>query len=242
MANMLSPISVHRLHRMLPSDLERLKASASTNEGASSVVDTFRRYLIELREPTAVELDDVARITLQLNSVGLWNVIRPESFIQKVGASLDREVLKTFCDALNVPLAPEADSGADKAARSGSMARFWDRLGREKAPTEGRSPSAGDEAFYMGAIAFWPVSRRLISPTGNRVRLTRMEAHILRVLFEAKKPVSRDVLLREVPVSPRTLDKDMDTLQRKASDVMMGIKVTEAGNYELVTISPDRHK
>jgi hypothetical protein len=235
MAHTLSPVSVHQLHRMLPSDLEKLKTTLSTNEGASSVVDIFGQYLIALKEPTAVELDDVARITLQLNSVGLWNVKRPESFIQKLSASLDREVLKTLCAVLNVPFASQADSDTQKADQSAAIGEALVRPQREKAPSN----------LFIGADVSRPHRKVLITPKGIAVHLTRMEAEILRVLSEAKNPVSREELLREVAVSSQKLDHEMDRLQRKVREggAMMAIKVTEAGNYELITRnSSDRPK
>jgi DNA-binding response OmpR family regulator len=134
MDNTLSPISVHRLHRLLPSDLEKLKETVSTIGGAYSLLEKFGKYILALKEPTAVELDDVARITLQLNSVGLWDTIRPEFFIRYFYPFLKEEVLNTLCDVLNVGLArAKADITIRKSDQPSLMEQTLERLGCRRA-------------------------------------------------------------------------------------------------------------
>jgi DNA-binding response OmpR family regulator len=74
-----------------------------------------------------------------------------------------------------------------------------------------------DAVFAIGPYTFRPSSKLLVSPKGNKVRLTEKETAILRFLYRAgQKPVSRDVLLQEVwGYNPAIL-------------------VTEAGGYKLV--------
>ena len=52
---------------------------------------------------------------------------------------------------------------------------------------------------YRGPAGFRPRSKLLLSPMGNKVRLTEKETSILRYLYRAgQRPVSRETLLREV--------------------------------------------
>jgi hypothetical protein len=231
MANTPPPISVYRLHRMLPSDLEKLKTTVSNIKGAFSVFELFGEYLLALKKPTAVELDDVARVTLQLNSIGLWNVLRPELFVQQFGSSLHRDVLETFRAVLNLELpSPPGDNDAPKADQSPALPV------RGKVSTGVIHGTSGDVSFLIGPYTFRPISKLLINPTGNVVHLTEREAAILRVLSEAKKPVSREVLSQKVSVSAQTLDLWVKKLRKRVrkGGAKMGI-VLEAGSYRLVS-------
>jgi hypothetical protein len=56
-----------------------------------------------------------------------------------------------------------------------------------------------DAIFTIGPYKFRPSSKLLLSPKGNKVRLTEKEASILRYLYRAgRRPVSRETLLRDV--------------------------------------------
>jgi DNA-binding response OmpR family regulator len=63
-----------------------------------------------------------------------------------------------------------------------------------------RQYEAGEDAtFTIGPYMFQPSSKLLLSPKGNKVRLTDKETSILRYLYRAgQQPVSRDMLLQEV--------------------------------------------
>jgi DNA-binding response OmpR family regulator len=142
MDNIQSSISVHRLHRLLPSDIEKLKETVSTIGGAYSLLERFGKYILALKEPTAAELDDVTRITLQLNSAGLWDTIRPEFFIRYFNPFLSEELLNTLCAVLNVKLArAKADITIGKGDQPSLMEQTLERLGCRKEHAEVASKS-----------------------------------------------------------------------------------------------------
>jgi len=99
-----------------------------------------------------------------------------------------------------------------------------------------------DAAFNIGPYTFRPSSRLLLSPKGNKVRLTEKETAILRYLYRAgARPVSRDTLLQEVwgynsGVTTHTLETHIYRLRQKVEKDAgtPSILVTEAGGYRLV--------
>jgi DNA-binding response OmpR family regulator len=99
-----------------------------------------------------------------------------------------------------------------------------------------------DAVFNIGPYTFRPSSRLLLSPKGNKVRLTEKETAILRYLYRAgQRPVSRDTLLQEVwgynsGVTTHTLETHIYRLRQKVERdaANPSILVTEAGGYRLV--------
>ena len=99
-----------------------------------------------------------------------------------------------------------------------------------------------DAIFTIGPYTFRPSSRLLLSPKGNKVRLTEKETAILRYLYRAgQRPVSRDTLLQEVwgynsGVTTHTLETHIYRLRQKVEKdaANPSILVTEAGGYRLV--------
>jgi DNA-binding response OmpR family regulator len=99
-----------------------------------------------------------------------------------------------------------------------------------------------DAIFTIGPYTFRPSSKLLLSPKGNKVRLTEKETSILRYLFRAgQRPVSRETLLQEVwgynsGVTTHTLETHIYRLRQKIEKdaATPAILVTEAGGYKLV--------
>src|SRR4051812_7495103 len=99
-----------------------------------------------------------------------------------------------------------------------------------------------DAVFTIGPYTFPPSSKLLLSPKGNKVRLTEKQPPILRYLFRAgQKPVSRETLLQEVwgynsGVTTHTLETHIYRLRQKVEKDAAApqILVTEAGGYKLV--------
>ena len=99
-----------------------------------------------------------------------------------------------------------------------------------------------DAVFNIGPYTFRPSSKLLISPKGNKVRLTEKETAILRYLYRAgQKPVSRETLLQEVwgynsGVTTHTLETHIYRLRQKVEKdaANPSILVTDAGGYKLV--------
>ncbi len=99
-----------------------------------------------------------------------------------------------------------------------------------------------DAVFNIGPYSFRPSSKVLLSPKGNKVRLTEKETAILRYLYRAgQKPVSRETLLQEVwgynsGVTTHTLETHIYRLRQKVEKdaATPAILVTEAGGYKLV--------
>jgi DNA-binding response OmpR family regulator len=99
-----------------------------------------------------------------------------------------------------------------------------------------------DAVFNIGPYSFRPSSKVLLSPKGNKVRLTEKETAILRYLYRAgQKPVARETLLQEVwgynsGVTTHTLETHIYRLRQKVEKdaATPAILVTEAGGYKLV--------
>ena len=99
-----------------------------------------------------------------------------------------------------------------------------------------------DAIFTIGPYTFRPSSKLLLSPKGNKVRLTEKETSILRYLYRAgQRPVSRETLLQEVwgynsGVTTHTLETHIYRLRQKIEKdaAAPAILVTEAGGYKLV--------
>jgi DNA-binding response OmpR family regulator len=99
-----------------------------------------------------------------------------------------------------------------------------------------------DAVFSIGPYTFRPSSKLLLSPKGNKVRLTEKETAILRYLYRAgERPVSREVLLQEVwgynsGVTTHTLETHIYRLRQKVEQDASApsILVTEGGGYKLV--------
>src|ERR1700683_376965 len=100
----------------------------------------------------------------------------------------------------------------------------------------------GDTIFTIGPYPCRPSSKLLLSPKGNKVRLTEKETSILRYLYRAgQRPVSRETLLQEVwgynsGVTTHTLETRSYRLRQKIEKdaAAPAILVTEAGGYQLV--------
>ncbi len=99
-----------------------------------------------------------------------------------------------------------------------------------------------DAIFTIGPYTFRPASKLLLSPKGNKVRLTEKETAILRYLYRAgQRPVSREILLQEVwgynsGVTTHTLETHIYRLRQKVEQdaASPSILVTEAGGYKLI--------
>src|ERR1700742_5243108 len=99
-----------------------------------------------------------------------------------------------------------------------------------------------DAVFSIGPYTFRPSAKLLLSPKGNKVRLTEKETAILRYLFRAgQRPVSREVLLQEVwgynsGVTTHTLETHIYRLRQKVEKDASApaILVTEGGGYKLM--------
>ncbi len=99
-----------------------------------------------------------------------------------------------------------------------------------------------DAVFSIGPYTFQPASKLLVSPKGNKVRLTEKETAILRYLYRAgQKPVSREILLQEVwgynsGVTTHTLETHIYRLRQKVERDAgtPALLVTEAGGYKLL--------
>jgi hypothetical protein len=92
----LQAFSPSRLHRLLPSDVAEIAKSLQQPDGEASILRAFVNYLALLKNPSAVELDDVTRIALQLASTGIWEKTPPDVFISDARSRVDKDVLAPF--------------------------------------------------------------------------------------------------------------------------------------------------
>jgi DNA-binding response OmpR family regulator len=106
-----------------------------------------------------------------------------------------------------------------------------------------RQHESSDEAmFQIGQYTFRPSSKHLVSPKGNKLRLTEKETAILKFLYRAgQQVVTREVLLREVwgynaNVTTHTLETHIYRLRQKIEydPANSQLLVTEAGGYKLM--------
>ena len=99
-----------------------------------------------------------------------------------------------------------------------------------------------DAVFNIGPYTFRPSSKILVSPKGNKVRLTEKETAILRYLYRAgQQPVSRETLLQEVwgynsGVTTHTLETHIYRLRQEVEKdaANPALLVTDVGGYKLV--------
>ena len=105
-----------------------------------------------------------------------------------------------------------------------------------------RQHEASENAvFTVGPYMFRPGSKLFINPTGNKIRLTEKETSILRYLYRAGQPVSRETLLHEVwgynsGVTTHTLETHIYRLRQKIEKDATApvILVTETRGYKLM--------
>jgi DNA-binding response OmpR family regulator len=99
-----------------------------------------------------------------------------------------------------------------------------------------------DAVFAIGPYMFRPSSKLLLSPKGNKVRLTEKETAMLRYLYRAgQQRVLRETLLQDVwgynsGLTTHTLETHIYRLRQKVEKDAANptILVTEAGGYRLV--------
>ncbi len=100
-----------------------------------------------------------------------------------------------------------------------------------------------DATFHIGPYVFQPSQKLLLDEAagGRKVRLTEKETEILKYLYRAEGPVSRDVLLDEVwgynaGVTTHTLETHIYHLRQKieSDPSAAALLVTEGGGYRLV--------
>lgn len=98
-----------------------------------------------------------------------------------------------------------------------------------------------DAVFQIGPYTFQPGSKLLVTGKGSKLKLTEKETAILRYLYRAgRKPVARDVLLKEVwgynsTVTTHTLETHIYRLRQKIEPdtARATILLTDAGGYRL---------
>jgi DNA-binding response OmpR family regulator len=103
-----------------------------------------------------------------------------------------------------------------------------------------------DAVFAIGPYMFRPSSKLLLSPKGNKVRLTEKETAMLRYLYRAgQQRVLRETLLQDVwgynsGLTTHTLETHIYRLRQKVEKDAANptILVTEAGGYRLVPCEP----
>ncbi len=98
-----------------------------------------------------------------------------------------------------------------------------------------------DAVFQIGPYTFQPGSKLLVTTKGSKLKLTEKETAILRYLYRAgRKPVPRDVLLKEVwgynsTVTTHTLETHIYRLRQKIEPdtARATILLTDPGGYRL---------
>lgn len=141
-------MSLERLHRLRPSDIETIKKETKRPDKLSGIIASFARYLLSLTNPRAVELDDVFRIALQLKAAGVWDLVRPQDFAEAFEHHIDAEVTSALRDALGANEVKKA-SGGSAAAKSAKAIADAQRL-------LGKSPPSDDHSSKSKLTAIEP--------------------------------------------------------------------------------------
>ncbi len=102
------------MHRLRPSDIDAIKDHVQDEPLLEKVIATLGAYLLKLKTPSAVEIDDVSRIALQLRMANVWNAVPPRAFIEEFREDFDKEVIKALCEALNIDLGSRIDSNLQR--------------------------------------------------------------------------------------------------------------------------------
>ncbi|MDX5360462.1 MAG: response regulator transcription factor [Alphaproteobacteria bacterium] len=118
--------------------------------------------------------------------------------------------------------------------------RFGVLLARIRAQLRQHETSE-DAVFPIGPYTFKPAQKLLVTEDGKgKVRLTDKETSILRFLYRAGRPVSRDILLAEVwgynaAVTTHTLETHIYRLRQKIETDPSNARllITEEGGYRL---------
>jgi DNA-binding response OmpR family regulator len=117
--------------------------------------------------------------------------------------------------------------------------RFGVLLARIRAQLR-QHQASDDPIFTIGASTFRPSSKLFHNHSGDKVRLTDKETSVLRYLYRAGQPVSRETLLREVwgyspGLTTHTLETHIYRLRQKIeSDAAKpAILITDSRGYRL---------
>jgi len=94
---MSAPINITRLK---PSDSAKITNGLKDPNFLSSLVASFCSYLESLSAPSAVDEDDVIRITLQLKAAGLWDKVSAPALEHRFSRHTDSKVWESFREAL----------------------------------------------------------------------------------------------------------------------------------------------
>lgn len=81
MTKIADTLTVDRLLRLRPSDIESIKDRIKSEEALSHVVYILCSYLIEVGDLKISDEDDLRCIVAQLNTTGLWKVITPNDLV-----------------------------------------------------------------------------------------------------------------------------------------------------------------
>ena len=96
----IATISLDRLHRLRPSDIEAIKKQAKAGSELTEIVSAFASYLLGIKEPQEVELDDVSRIALQLKAADVWETVKPSDFVSTYEVGFSPKVTSALRDVL----------------------------------------------------------------------------------------------------------------------------------------------
>ena len=135
-SNSRTGISLHRLHRLRPrSDVEELRKLIAATDGAHIIFGSFLKYLLVLHNPSAVELDDVTRICLQLNAAGLWEAIPPSAIAKYFHWALDRKIVDLTAEVLGFDSKTAKFDGVIRRGENpAKLEKLQSQLGLPKGP------------------------------------------------------------------------------------------------------------
>jgi DNA-binding protein HU-beta len=125
-------LSVDRLHRLRPSDIEAIKRQAASKDELAKVVTVFASYLLGLRNPAAVEIDDVFRISLQLKMANVWEFVRPVDFAETFRGRFDPKIIQALQSVLDINL-------KEGSSPKGTSAAVMETVRNTLAPKEPKS-------------------------------------------------------------------------------------------------------
>ncbi len=210
-------LTMDRLHRLRPSDIARLKRALSEDGKLENEISSLiASYLIEIEWPAAIAQDDVTRIVLQLRKAGLWERVRPETFLSLIQTKARGEVINAFCNALGLD-APSVDAtkvdalGASDITPLPSTRVEHSIGGVRSAGISAEAESAEDNTLQL-AEEFLNVGKRAVRGGTTRIRRYTVEKpveenvslHNERVVLD-RRPVTEGRVLANADFTDKTI-------------------------------------
>jgi hypothetical protein len=141
-------LSLSRLMMLRPSDIGRIRASMPKH--AMEVAAAFVEQLLEIKKPSAADIDDVIRVSLQLKLAGVWEVPGTVSHVMANKSLLHEDILHTFTDTLDLELNDEIEASSNIGSDSLNIDLVYDIINHSSTFNELFSKIYGSDRGHFG--------------------------------------------------------------------------------------------